>query len=131
MNTLSVGVDLVEIRRVRNMLERHGIRALRRLLTEQELAYCEQRSNVAQHVAGRLAAKEATYKALQAVDGATDVRWLHIEVITNDGGRPTLDLHGPARVAAQRLRADDALVSISHSIDTAIAMVVLVGLPND
>jgi holo-[acyl-carrier protein] synthase len=127
VNTLSVGVDLVEIQRVRAMLERHGIRAVRRLLTELELDYCAQRSNVAQHVAGRLAAKEATYKALQVVDGATDVRWLDIEVITNDGGRPTLKLHGRADLAARRLRAEDTLLSISHSIDTAIAMVVLIG----
>ena len=109
------------------MLEHHGTRALRKLLTEHELAYCAQRPNVAQHVAGRLAAKEATYKALQVVDGASDVRWLDIEVITNDGGRPTLELHGQADEAARRLRAKDALVSISHSIDTAIAMVVLIG----
>lgn len=109
------------------MLERHGMRALRKLLTPRELEYCEQRSNVAQHVAGRLAAKEASYKALQAVEGATDVRWLDIEVVTNAGGRPTLDLHGAAEEAARRLRVQDALISISHSIDTAIAMVVLIG----
>jgi len=65
-----VGIDLVDIVRVEQLLRRHPERALRRLLTAREQSYCMATAKPAQHVAARLAAKEASYKALQQAGNA-------------------------------------------------------------
>ncbi len=127
MRTLSIGVDLVEIRRIERILERFGNRSLRHLLTDREQEYCLARPKTAQHVAGRVAAKEASYKALQAANAAAGIHWLEVEVVSAASGRPELVFHGRAQEAAERLGVQESLISISHSIDTAIAMVVLNG----
>lgn len=126
-HALGVGIDLVDIDRVEALLARHGERALRRLLTEQEQAYCRDMARPAQHVAARLAAKEASFKALQLAGGARGVGWLDSEVVVGDDGRPTLRLHGRAEAAAARLHAADALISLTHSRHAAAAVVVLTG----
>jgi holo-[acyl-carrier protein] synthase len=122
-----VGIDLVEIDRVQQMLDRHGDRARRRLLLPAERVYCEGKARPAQHVAARIAAKEAAFKALQAAGHASHVSWLDIEVLMDDERRPSLRYHGAALDAAARLGVSRSLVSLSHSIDTAVAVVVLDG----
>lgn len=109
------------------MLDRHGTRGLRHLLTDDERTYCMSRPRSAQHVAARVASKEAAYKALQGVSEAKRVTWLDIEVSSSAEGRPRLVFHGRARQAADDLGVTEATISISHSQDTAIAMVVLTG----
>ena len=126
-HAIGVGIDLVDIDRVEALLARHGERALRRLLTEQEQAYCRDMARPAQHVAARLAAKEASYKALQLAADARGVGWLDSEVVVGAEGRPTLRLHGRAETAAARLQASDALISLTHSRHAAAAVVVLTG----
>ncbi len=73
MSAIGVGVDLVEVARTRKMLEEKGAHVYDRLLTAAEAEYCRSRPDPAEHVAVRLAAKEAVYKALQgrASGGAT------------------------------------------------------------
>lgn len=127
MRTLGIGVDLVEIRRVQRMMERHGMRGLKHLLTESECTYCMSRARSAQHIAGRVASKEAAYKALQGAVEAGRVSWLDIEVHSSREGRPSLVFHGRARKAAEQLGVEEAMISISHSQDTAVAMVILTG----
>lgn len=127
MKTLALGVDLVEITRIARMLERHGDRALRRLLVKGEWEYCQAKARPAQHVAVRVAAKEASYKALQTAGEASAVDWLDIEVVTDGNGRPSLRFHGRAQAAAERLGVRETHISLSHSVDTAIAVVVLNG----
>ena len=70
MNPIAIGVDVVDVARVERMLARHGDRALLRVLTEEERAYCQRMAVPARHVAARLAAKEAAYKALAVDDDA-------------------------------------------------------------
>ena len=127
MNALGVGVDLVDIERVEQLMRRHGERAIRRLLTERERTYCMSMPRPAQHIAARLAAKEAAYKALQRAGNARAVGWRDSEVVLNGDGSPTLQFHGRAKVAAARLNATDALVSLTHSARSAAAVVILVG----
>jgi holo-[acyl-carrier protein] synthase len=124
---LSVGIDLVDIDRVARLLGRHGDRALRRLLTEQEQAYCLTTAKPAQHVAVRLAAKEASYKALQQAGNARGIGWLDSEVVLTAEGRPGLRFHGVAESAARRLRVCDAMISLTHSDTSAAAVVILMG----
>ncbi len=127
MNPVGVGIDLVEVARIERMLEDKGERAMDRLLTDGERAYCERQATPARHVAARLAAKEAAYKAL-AQDGETGyIGWREVEVGRADDGRPLLELHGKALGAAERLGVKSTLVSLTHTDTQAAAVVLLLG----
>ncbi|MXY22230.1 MAG: holo-[acyl-carrier-protein] synthase [Dehalococcoidia bacterium] len=116
---LIAGVDIIEISRVRHVYERYGDRFLRRIYTEREAAYCRGR---APQLASRFAAKEATMKALGT--GVRGVRWRDIEVVRRRGQAPRIELHGTARVRADRLGLSDIALSLSHSKEFAVASVV-------
>ena len=122
---LGVGVDLVEITRVRRLLEKRGDRVLARLFTEGERAYADYRVDPARHLAGRIAAKEAAFKALAGNDLARGIGWRELEVFTRSDGGPLLRLHGRAERRAQELGVTRIHVTISHTNATAVAMVVL------
>ena len=127
MNTLGVGVDLVEVARVSTIIADKGARVFERLLTPSERAYCESRPDPATHVAVRLAAKEAVYKALQGSDAARGIGWREIEVTRAPDGRPDVSLSGSAAARAEALGVRRVLLSLSHTHLAAIAMAVLVG----
>ena len=119
-----VGIDLVDIARVDRLMDAKGERALRRLFTENEVAYALARSLPAQHLAARLAAKEAAFKALSGNSLARGIGWREIEVVRGDE-RPTLALHGRAAERATELGVTSIWVSLTHSATTAGAVVVL------
>lgn len=121
---IGLGLDLVEIARVRSLVDRKGERALRRLFTERELAYARRRSDVIPHLAGRLAAKEATFKALSTLDGARAIGWRDMEVVSGTDGRPTMALHARAAELANRAGISRLWVSLSHTETSAAAVVV-------
>jgi holo-[acyl-carrier protein] synthase len=115
----SVGVDIVELDRIRRSVERFGDRFLRRIYTERELAYCRGRIS---SLAVRWAAKEAVAKALGTGIGA--VGWRDIEVLNDAQQRPAVLLHGPAAQLAARLNIASVEISLSHARDYAVAFVV-------
>lgn len=123
MELIGVGIDLVDIARVERMLERHGDRVLARFLTPREREYVVGRARPAMHIAARIAAKEAAYKALQALAGARAVSWHHLEVERETEGRPYLTLTGLALDLATRHGVSIQL-SLSHSDATAGAVAV-------
>lgn len=125
MNPVGLGIDLVEVDRVEHMLERFGGRALRRVLTPSEREYCESRSAVALHVAARLAAKEAAFKALAASGDVPYIGWLEFEVAREIDGRPTLVFHGRAADLAHRLKIAVTHVSLTHANGYAAAVVAI------
>lgn len=127
--TVGVGIDLVEIARVERLLGAKGSRVMRRLLTLSEAAYCEGKARRAQHVAVRLAAKEAAFKALSGTEEARGIGWREIEVISGTDGRPSLLFHGRARARAAELGVTRASLSLTHTETTAGAVVVLDGAP--
>ncbi len=116
---LTTGVDIIEISRVRQVLERYGERFQQRIFTPKEIAYCRGR---APNLAGRFAAKEATMKALGT--GVRGVGWKDIEVVRHKSGAPSILLHGRAKKRAERLKVEEISVSISHSREYAVAFVV-------
>ena len=122
---IGVGVDLVEISRVRSMIASQGERALLRLFTESEREYCEAMANPARHLAVRVAAKEAAFKALSGTDEARGIGWREMEVELDHIGRPSLRLHGRASVRARELGVSRSWISLSHGDDLATAFVVL------
>lgn len=116
---LITGVDIVEIPRVKRVAEQYGERFLRRIYTEEELAYCRGRAN---QLATRFAAKEAVMKALGT--GIRGIPWKDIEVVRKRGQAPTIQLHGKALERARRIGLDNIAVSLSHSDEYAVAFVV-------
>ena len=119
-----IGIDLVDIARVQRLLDSKGERALRRLFTSDEVDYALTRALPAQHLAARLAAKEAAFKALAGNSLARSIGWRDIEVVRGDHG-PTLSLHGRAAERAAQLGVTEIWVSLTHSATTAGAVVVL------
>lgn len=124
---VGLGVDIVEIARVQRLIAEHGERALQRLFTPNEVAYCRGKSRPAQHFAARLAAKEAAFKALSGTDEARAIVWREIEVAVESDGRPTLSLHGRAATRAAELNAVRFWVSMTHDSGSAHATVLLEG----
>jgi holo-[acyl-carrier protein] synthase len=125
MSAIGVGVDLVEVSRARAMLADKGAHVFDRLLTSAEAAYCRSRPDPAEHVAVRLAAKEAVYKALQGNDAARGIGWREIEVTRAADGRPDVTLTGLAAARAGELRVKRVLLSLSHTHEAAVAVAVL------
>jgi holo-[acyl-carrier protein] synthase len=126
VTALAVGVDLVTVARVERMIERTGERALARLLTPDERAYCQGMAFPARHVAARVAAKEAVYKALQGTEHARGINWRDIEVIRDLTGRPAVRLHGRAGPRLTELGGTQVLLSLTHTDDLAAAIAVIV-----
>jgi holo-[acyl-carrier protein] synthase len=121
---VSIGIDIIEIRRVREVLARTP-RFRERVFTVEERAYCEARGTGAapQHYAARFAAKEAAFKALQT--GWRDgLSWHHVEVASTAAGAPLLLLSGHARELFDALGATHAHLSLSHTAEHAIAQVI-------
>lgn len=125
MSAVGVGVDLVEVSRARAMLADKGAHVFDRLLTPSEAEYCRSRPDPAEHVAVRLAAKEAVYKALQGSDAARGIGWRDIEVTRAADGRPDVTLSGLAASRAKELQVTRVLLSLSHTHEAAVAIAVL------
>ncbi len=124
---VGTGIDVCEIGRVRQAVERHGDRFLRRIFTAAELGYCQgKRHSAVESLAARFAAKEATAKAL-GTGIASGLRWQDIEVVRPPDGRPTLVLHGAAAERAAAMGVTAMHLSLSHGQAIAIASVVLEG----
>jgi holo-[acyl-carrier protein] synthase len=121
---ISIGIDIIEVRRVRETIERTP-RFAERVFTGAERLYCESRGAVAaQHYAARFAAKEAALKALQT-GWSGGIAWQDIEVSAKDTGAPVLLFHGRARELYEQTGATAAHLSIAHTTEHAVAEVVL------
>jgi holo-[acyl-carrier protein] synthase len=116
---VAVGVDIIEIERVRSILARHGERFLQRIFTEQEIQQC--RGKVLK-LAGRFAAKEAISKALGT--GMYGLSWRELEVVQLTTGRPSVRLYGKAILRARELGLSAFDVSISDLAAFSIAVAV-------
>jgi holo-[acyl-carrier protein] synthase len=116
---VKVGIDLIEIERIRRALDRYpGFRD--RCFTAAEQAYCDSRANPAQSYAGRFAGKEAVGKALGI---GVRFTWKEIEIVGRP--KPGVTLHGRTRAAAQRIGAGAIDLSMTHSRELAAAICVV------
>jgi holo-[acyl-carrier protein] synthase len=122
---VGLGIDAIDIDRIKRMYDDKGQRMLDRLFSPNELAYLSTRPEPAQHLAVRLAAKEAAYKALSGTDHARGIGWRDVEVVTLDDGSPVLRFHGRAAERLAELGAAGVCVSLTHSASTAVAVVVI------
>lgn len=121
---LSVGIDIVEVYRIRETLERTP-RFTERVFTKNERAYCDAKGAAsAQHYAARFAAKEACLKALKT--GWRDkITWHDIEISNDAKGAPLIEIKGEAKKVLDNLNANAVHLSLSHTTDHAIATVIL------
>ncbi len=121
---VGTGIDIAEVPRIADAIQRHGERFLRRVFTEGEIAYCDSKANRMERYAARFAAKEAGMKAL-GTGWSHGVRWRDVEVCRQPGGRPTIAFHGKAAEFAEKLGAKHVALSLSHTAEQAIAQVIL------
>ena len=116
---MKVGVDIIEIERIRNALTRAGFRE--RCFTEAEREYCDSRANPAQSYAGRFAGKEAVGKALGC---GVNFTWKEIEIVGRP--KPSVRLSGRTAAFAERVQAGQIDLSMTHSREIAAAIAVVV-----
>ena len=114
-----VGIDIIEINRIREAISRWGEHFLRRVYSDSEL---ELYRSKAESLAARFAAKEAAIKALSA-PGIT-ISWQEIEILSDTDGKPVVNLYGQAKEQARKLGLYGLEISLSHSRENAIALVI-------
>lgn len=118
---IHTGVDLIEIERMRDAIERHGDHFLRRVFTASEIDLCGGR---VESLAARFAAKEATAKALGTGIWRAGIGWTDIETLRNELGAPLLYLHGAAAKRSEQIGVKEWSISLSHDRTSAIAFVI-------
>ena len=121
---ISIGIDIIEVARIREVLLRTP-RFADRVFTAAEREYCDSRGVVAaQHYAARFAAKEAALKALQT-GWRGGISWQDVEVSARESGAPYLIFTGEVLAVYKTFSATATHLSISHTSEHAIAQVVL------
>jgi len=116
-----IGVDLVEVSRIRETIERWQDYFLTKIFTDGEIRYCSSKKNCYQHFAARFAAKEAVAKAL-ATGWSGGFRWKDVEVINDDAGKPSVVMYGQMKKA---LTGNRILLTMSHTGDIVIAFALI------
>ena len=123
---VGTGIDIAEVPRIGQAIERFGERFLQRIFTVGEIRYCDSKANRVERYAARFAAKEAAMKAL-GTGWNHGVRWRDCEVVRAPGGRPTMTFHGKAGEFAARMGVKNIALSLTHTTEQAIAQLILEG----
>jgi holo-[acyl-carrier protein] synthase len=123
---LGIGIDIIEVARIKSSLEKFGERFGKRILLPDERAYCLTHKHPAPFVAARFAAKEAISKAFGTGIGAS-LGWLDMEIRRKESGEPFVVLHGNGKTLFESRGARQLLVSISHTENYAAVVAVLEG----
>jgi len=130
MNVLSHGIDMVECSRIKDAIERHDRHFLERVYTPAELEYCLGKKRRIEHLAGRLAAKEAVLKML-GTGWTSGINWTDVEIRNDPSGQPRASLSGKCRQIAEEIGVDNIFVSISHIGTHAIASAIGTSAPDE
>ncbi|MBI4903473.1 MAG: holo-ACP synthase [Acidobacteria bacterium] len=121
---VGTGVDLADVRRIREAIERYGRRFVERVFTAGEIAYVESKANKYERYAARFAAKEAGMKAIgTGWDRGTG--WHDFEVVNLPSGQPRLELHGKAGEIVKQMGVQRVHLSLTHTAENGMAFVVL------
>jgi holo-[acyl-carrier protein] synthase len=121
---VGIGVDIVDIERVRGILERYKDRFVDRVFTDTEKLYARRGVKTAERLAGRFAVKEAVLKAF-GTGKSQGILWRDVETVPGPKGKPVVKLHGNAYKYMNILSADTVHVSITHDGGKAVAFVVI------
>jgi holo-[acyl-carrier protein] synthase len=121
---IGIGVDLVNIPRVKKLLEKWGSSFKERVFSEKEIEYSEKHKRSEQHYAASFAVKEAFFKAVgKGFKG--NIRLVDIEVLRDEYGKPFVNLHGNAKQKAEAMEVSCIHASISHDGEYSVAVVIL------
>lgn len=120
---VGVGIDIIEVARIRGAVERFGDRFLKRILRPAEIAYCQAFSDPAPHLAARFAAKEAVSKVFGTGIGAS-LGWTDMEVANHASGQPYLRLHDGGQALLATRGGGRILLSLSHTANYGTAVAV-------
>ncbi len=123
---LGIGVDHVEVERLKDICVRWSDKFEKRVFTKGELDYCNNKGSRYQSLACRFAAKEAIFKAL-GTGWSFGLRWQDVEVVNDSLGKPNISLTGGAQRFAEQLGVKKTFLSLSHTKQYAVAYVVLEG----
>jgi len=116
-----IGVDVVDVQRLKHVMDEQGSFFLNKVFTDAEIMYCRSKKKPHQHFAARFAAKEAMAKAMKTGwSGA--FRWKDVEVINEPSGAPKLLLY---REVSEALADSHLHLSMSHTENTVVAFVVI------
>lgn len=122
---LGLGADLIEVERVRGVLERQGPRFLERVFTEEERAYCSRMAHPHKHYAARFAAKEAVSKCFTTGIGA-EIGWRSVSIYHGARNQPLVRLDEKAQALLTQIGATHVLVTLSHTESHAMAVAAMV-----
>ena len=123
---LGVGIDIIEVGRIRRSYEKFGERFVNRILHPAEIAYCLTHKSPAPFIAARFAAKEAISKAFGTGIGA-QLGWQDMEVGRKKSGEPFVILHGGGKRLLEERAGRIVLISLSHTEEHATAVAILEG----
>lgn len=126
MDSVSIGVDIVDIGRISKNIDDINDRFINRVYTNDEINYCKNKKNISLHFAGRLAGKEAVSKALE-MSWEGGVNWKDIEILSEENGIPRVVLYGEAKKVANKRKIRNIKISISHEKEYAIAFAIMIG----
>ena len=124
-NVVGVGIDQIEVSRIRDSVDKHGDHFLKKIFSENEQSYCKDKADPAPYLAARFAAKEAVAKAFGTGFGK-EFGWLDSEIIHGDAGEPILSFTPRATELLKSKGAEKALISLTHLEAVASAIVILV-----
>ena len=130
MDSLSIGVDIVDIDRVSKYIKSVDDRFINRVFTKDEIKYCKSKENTAVHFAGKLAGKEAVSKALK-ISWDKGINWKNIEILNEENGSPKVLLYGYLKEIADKRKIKNIQISISHEKQYAVAFVLVIGRKED
>ena len=122
---IGIGADIIEVERVRGVLERQGERFLQRVFTDEERAYCSSMAHPHKHYAARFAAKEAVSKCFSTGIGA-ELGWRSVSIYHGDRKQPLVRLDEQGTELLHRVGATHVHVSLSHTETVAMAVAALV-----
>jgi holo-[acyl-carrier protein] synthase len=118
----SLGIDLVEVKSIKILMEKWGDRFLHRVFTPWEISYCKSKSSPEQSLAARFAAKEAILKAI-GIGLSQGIRWTSMEIVNDKNGRPSVKL---GKRIKDKIKNKKILISMSHTKEYAVAQAILV-----
>lgn len=120
-NILGIGVDVVDVERMKKVLDEQGEKFIQKIFTENETTYCSEKQFPQEHYAARFAAKEAVSKAVKTGWSGT-FRWKDVEVMNDAAGAPQVYLHNET---ADLLKGMAVHLSLSHTENTVVAFVLI------
>ena len=118
----AIGIDIIEIERIKEAINRWGDRFLNRIYTPWEINYCREKVFPEYSFAARFASKEAVLKAI-GTGADKGIKWTSIEVVNDRNGQPSVKLGGRVR---ELIGSGEILISMSHSRNYAVAQAILV-----